>query len=44
MSGFRETFDISYPQSDYIVNQTNTTQATGVSLDDVETSALLVQN
>ena len=37
MEGFRQTFNISYPQSDAL-NQT-----TGVSVDDVETSALLVK-
>ena len=37
MSGFRQTFSISYSQSDHI-NQT----APCVSVDDVETSALLV--
>ena len=39
MEGFRQTFNISYPQSDpNVINQT-----AGVSVDDVETSALLVQ-
>ena len=37
MSGFRQTFNISYSQSDHNINQT------APSLDDVETSALLVQ-
>lgn len=38
MPGFRQTFNISYSLSEHAINQT----ASCVSVDDVETSALLV--
>ena len=40
MSGFRQTFNISYSLSEHAINQT----APCVSVDDVETSALLVSS
>ena len=43
MSGFRQTFNISYSQSDHETISVNQTTPSD-SVDDVETSALLVQN